>query len=97
MSVLHDLVSVLGPTQSFPPWAGLGFVHLRVLSWVPPPHFLLHTPKPDHWVKPPSTIRKKKIILGILGYRNNDESYMPATIIEKDGNETYVSYFQNRI
>lgn len=92
--MLHDLVSVLWPTQSFPPWAGLGFVHLRVLNWVPPPHFLLHTPKPDHWLKPPSTIRKKKIILRKLGHRNNNKSNMAAIIIEKEKNESYISYLQ---
>ena len=54
--LLHNLVSTLWPSHSFPPWAGLGFVHVRVLNWVPPPHFLLHIPKCDHRLKPPSTV-----------------------------------------
>ena len=47
--VLHSLVA--SPTQSLPPLAGAGLLH--VLVSVPPPQLLDHAPKPDH---PPSSV-----------------------------------------
>ena len=41
---LHDCNSILGPTQSFPPVAGGGLLHLRVRTRVPTPHVTLHFP-----------------------------------------------------
>ena len=37
---------------------------------------------------------EKKIILGKLGHRNNNKSKMAAIIIEKEKNESYISYLQ---
>ena len=38
------------PTQALPlpPNCGEGFVHVRVRSWVPPPHVTEHAPKALH-------------------------------------------------
>ena len=57
LCVLHSWVSSFGPSTShfFPPAAGLGLLHLRVLVCVPPPQVLeqvLHLP---HLPYPPST------------------------------------------
>ena len=38
----QDLVSRLSPTQSFPPKAGRGLVHVRTRCCVPAPHVLEH-------------------------------------------------------
>jgi len=34
----HSLVSILSPTQSLPPLAGAGLVHVLDRDWLPPPH-----------------------------------------------------------
>jgi len=47
--VLHTLVA--SPTQSLPPFARAGLLH--VLVSVPPPQLFEHAPKPDH---PPSSV-----------------------------------------
>ena len=44
-AVLHSFVSLGGPSslQFFPPFSGLGFVHSRVLSCLPPPQDTEHS------------------------------------------------------
>lgn len=53
--MLHDWVSFKFPVQSAPPYWGLGFVHVRVLSWDPPPHDTLHVPQSLQLETSPST------------------------------------------
>lgn len=65
----HDFVSLLTPTQSFPPNAGRGWVHERSRSWDPVPHVCEHGVQSSQSVHPPSTGRKnekKMIIFNIL-------------------------------
>ena len=50
----HDLFSLFGPGQSFPPQKGTGLSHFLVQFIVPPPHVLLHGPH-VHELHPPST------------------------------------------
>ena len=57
--MLHFLTLVRGPTQSFPPKAGVGLVHVLVRVCVPPPQGFVHVPNGVYGVKPPSTKKYK--------------------------------------
>ena len=56
---LHDWVCIACPSaeQSAPPYAGAGFVHVLVRTWVPSPQFAEQMPYSVQAVYPPSTVR----------------------------------------
>lgn len=56
----HDLVSRLSPTQSLPPNAGRGLVHVRTRCCVPVPHVLEHGSQSFQSLHSPSTVDGKK-------------------------------------
>ena len=56
--VLQSWDSVSAPTQSAPPFCGVGLVHVRVRDCVPPLHVNEHVPHTDQSVQPPSTETK---------------------------------------
>ena len=49
---------MLGPTQAFPPWAGVGLVQLLVLVLAPPPHFSEQSEYAPQSVYLPSTAQE---------------------------------------
>jgi len=53
--VLHGFDSDAEPTQSLPPWAGEGLVHVLERTVCPPPHFFEHGPHASKSDQPPST------------------------------------------
>lgn len=57
----QDLVSRLAPTQSFPPKAGRGLVHVRTRCWVPAPHVFEHGSQSFQSLHSPSTFKKEKL------------------------------------
>ena len=57
--VLQSWNSVSAPTQSAPPFCGVGLVHVRVRDWVPPSHVNEHVPHTVHADHPPSTETKR--------------------------------------
>lgn len=48
LCVLHAWRADPDPAQLFPPYNGAGLVHVRVLSWVPPPHVTVHASHDVH-------------------------------------------------
>ena len=58
--LMQFLVCSSSPSQSSPPFAGEGLVHVLERVWVPPPHVLEHVDHSDHSVNPPSTERFSK-------------------------------------
>lgn len=58
----HDLLSRLIPTQSFPPKAGRGSVHVRSRSCVPVPHVTEHGVQSFQPLHSPSTVPKKSFL-----------------------------------
>lgn len=54
--VLHTALSLLSPTQSFPPWSGVGLSHTLVREFVLPPQVTGHALNLDHSLHPPWTI-----------------------------------------
>ena len=56
---LQTLFSELSPAHPAPLWEGGGFVHSRVLDFVPSPHVTLHDDQGVQSVHPPSTETKK--------------------------------------
>ena len=52
---IQSWVSVPGPWQSAPPWAGAGFVQVLVLVWVPCPHAAEHSLQSVQSAQPPLT------------------------------------------
>jgi hypothetical protein len=54
----HFCVSDGAPSQSFPPLAGAGFVHVRVRDWLPPPHVTGHGAQELHNDHPPFIFTK---------------------------------------
>ena len=59
---LHVWLSLKSSEQSSPPFATDGFVHVRVLVWVPEAHVFEHEPQLPHVVTPPSTAIRIKIL-----------------------------------
>ena len=59
---LQTLFSELSPAHPAPLWEGGGFVHSRVLDFVPSPHVTLHDDHGVQFVHPPSTETKKNKI-----------------------------------
>ena len=53
--LIQFLVCSTSPSQSSPPFAGEGLVHVLVRVWVPPPHVLEHVDHSDQSVNPPFT------------------------------------------
>jgi len=49
------MISLLDPVQFKPPWAGAGFVHVRVRTREPFEQVTSHPPQSDHWLHSPST------------------------------------------
>ena len=62
---LHFRVSVLFPTQPFPPFAGAGLLHVLVLVWVPWLHDLVHAVHGVHSLHAPST-NKEQVELNLV-------------------------------
>ena len=53
-SLLQPTVSTFNPSQSLPPFSGVGLLHSRDLVWKPPPHVAEQELNSDHSLKPPS-------------------------------------------
>ena len=53
-SFLQPTVSTFNPSQSLPPFSGVGLLHSRDLVWKPPPHVAEQELNSDHSLKPPS-------------------------------------------
>jgi hypothetical protein len=70
LKVLQSCLSLVCPTQSAPRYWGAGFVHVRVLSCVPPAHVTVQLSQAVHVVNPPSTTHYKKKIF-LLSKRSN--------------------------
>ena len=54
--VLHSLVRSAGPLHSIPPCAGVGLLHLLVLTWLPLPHDFEHFVYGIQLDQPPLTL-----------------------------------------
>ena len=55
---LHSWVSLESPSQNFPPFSGIGFVHDLVLVWAPEPQFFEQLDQSLNSVQPPSAEKK---------------------------------------
>ena len=64
--VLHSCVCWFSPSHFFPPPAGLGLLHFRVLNLCPPPHVTEHFPYLLHFPHLPSTKKAHVVKLEIL-------------------------------
>lgn len=52
---------MLSPRQHWPPFAGGGLVQVLLRSFIPPPHFTLHSLQSPKSLHPPSTIAERKL------------------------------------
>lgn len=56
MFVSQTSISSISPAQLAPPCAGIGFIQLRVLEWVPLPHVTEQGDHDSQKLHPPSTV-----------------------------------------
>ena len=66
--IIHSHVdsSVPAPTQSLPPFLGVGLVQWRFLNRVPVPHVPVQLSHDDHGVQLPSTVTHNRVKTGTV-------------------------------
>lgn len=97
--VLQEVISVLDPTQFWPPLAGAGLVHVLDRAWPPPPHVTEQDPhelQEDHW---PSTkknwTRYSKRIIKTTHNNGNRPDESKQTWTSRSSGELKISTFNN--